>query len=78
MPYTIVMNNAASITTEPTIYTVNVVSVGYDVTCTVTRQPGRHHPGKAHVLCTTRERDAARAVREARRMVRIARHCGGL
>lgn len=70
------MNNAAQ-TAETSLYTVNVVSVGYDVTCTVTRYPGGGF-SKPRTVAYVREASRASAVREARRAVRNARHCGGL
>lgn len=59
------------------LYSVNVVSVGYDVTCTVTRYPAGPH-SKPRTVAFIREATRKSAVREARRAVRRARHCGGL
>lgn len=59
--------------------TVREVSVGtmgaHEVRCTVERSVDQ---APTHTVCTVRGRSEEEVVREARRQVRMARHCGGL
>lgn len=92
MPYSIGMNNAshsacplcplmdcgychAHMPQGTALYSVKVTSDGHTATCTVVRYPAS---GKARTLAYVREATPVLALREGRRAVRMARHCGGL
>jgi len=71
MPYTIGMNNAARTVAT---YSLNVVSIGYSVCCSVHRHTAQGSKLVTHVKART-GRDA---VKEAVRMTRMVRHMGSL